>query len=751
MSHGATATALHNPRNRSHYLKNRLALSLAGLSLATILAGCEFIVQNVAPTPTLITAGSSQQRPMVAVGFGTLEEAIKVTGRVEAEERQDLFFRAAGRIKNIPVRQGDLVIQGQVLAELETGGLESQVADAEKAFETSELRVFSSEASLAQDRGGARNAVLKAENDVASREHALAASHANARSALLAAENDVASVQVALDNLLAGGSDQQVASAQSAVASANSPYVSSSTSLERLESSSSQTPAAVRAEVATRQAAVDSAAQDLANVQSRGAPATAEARADGERRLEKIEADLATARSAFYQSESDLNDVLNKPTPAERLEAENTFEKARLDHDAAVSGSGSGSDESKLKAEIVWQEAIRAYNDALVPATDAEIVAAQAAVTDARSALLAAEQALAQVMGFGTRDQAIDALAAGFQNEYSGELAAAESALTSAQTDLAEAWYELERVEAGLGTSEMQRARASASAAAANLANAQTSLANLLNPSEADIQSARNALQMGIIKRDNATITLAEFDAGESSHDFELVILRNTREDSRTTLAQYEAGESSKDFDLVILRNNLEQARIKLERLQEQTFENQVVAPFDGEVTFVRGRPGDQVAAYQEIIGLADPERLIIEAVISEVDQPSLSIGQLTEITMDAFPGVVFEGRVATLPRNIISSTGQSVRIPETIIDGDFIREGMAIGMLSRLKIVVQVKENVLKVPLTAVRTVNNRDFVETIIDGQRRSLPVTVGIQSDTEIEILDGLDRGQQIFSSP
>ena len=392
MSHGVTATALHNPRNRSHYLKNRLALSLAGLSLATILAGCEFIVQNVAPTPTLITAGSSQQRPMVAVGFGTLEEAIKVTGRVEAEERQDLFFRAAGRIKNIPVRQGDLVIQGQVLAELETGGLESQVADAEKAFETSELRVFSSEASLAQDRGGARNAVLKAENDVASREHALAASHANARSALLAAENDVASVQVALDNLLAGGSDQQVASAQSAVASANSSYVSSSTSLERLESSSSQTPAAVRAEVATRQAAVDSAAQDLANVQSRGAPATAEARADGERRLEKIEADLATARSAFYQSESDLNDVLNKPTPAERLEAENTFEKARLDHDAAVSGSGS--DESKLKAEIVWQEAIRAYNDALVPATDAEIVAAQAAVTDARSALLAAEQAL---------------------------------------------------------------------------------------------------------------------------------------------------------------------------------------------------------------------------------------------------------------------------------------------------------------------------------------------------------------------
>ena len=75
----------------------------------------------------------------------------------------------------------------------------------------------------------------------------------------------------------------------------------------------------------------------------------------------------------------------------------------------------------------------------------------------------------------------------------------------------------------------------------------------------------------------------------------------------------------------------------------------------------------------------------------------------------------------------------------------------MDLGMLVRLKIVVQIKDDVMKVPLTAVRTVNNRDFVETIVDGQRRSLPVTVGIRSDTEIEILDGLEAGQQIFASP
>ena len=719
------------------------------MTLGVTLAGCEFFVQTVAPTPTLLTAGASQQRPMVDVEFGILEEAIKVTGRVEAELRQDLFFRAPGRIRNVTARQGELVEEGQVLAELETGGLESQVADAEKNFETSELRVFSAEAALEQDRSSARTAVLVAENNVAAKEQARTSGRTNAESALLSAEDNVVAKQLALDNLLAGGSAEQVASAQSSVASAHSSYVSAATTQQLLDASSSQTPAAVQAQVASRQAAADAAAQSLASVQSRGTPTTAEAQAYGQRALEKLEADVSIARSAFYQAESDLVDVLNKPTASQRLDAENTFEKARLDHDLAVGGGGS--DQSKLKAEIVWQEAIRAYNDALMPATDAEVVAAQADVATTRSALLALEQDLDGVMGSGTRQQAIDVLAAGFSNEYAADLAAAEAALAAARADLAEAEYELAQVNAGFGTIEQQRVRAAAAAAGASLTRAQTTLDALVNPPQSDIDSAESALELAVIARENAIGTLAEYEAGESTQDLDLTILRSNLEAARDTLARYDAEESSKDFDLVILRNNLEKSRISLERLQEQTFENQVIAPFSGEITFVRGRPGDQVAAYQEIIGLANPTKLIIEAVVPEVDQPSLSVGQPVELTMDAFPGVIFEGRVAVLPRNIISTTGQTIKIPETIIDGDFDRAGMSLGMLARLKIVVQVKEGVLKVPLTAVRTVNNRDFVETIIDGQRRSLPVTIGIQSDTEIEILDGLEEGQQIFASP
>ena len=56
-----------------------------------------------------------------------------------------------------------------------------------------------------------------------------------------------------------------------------------------------------------------------------------------------------------------------------------------------------------------------------------------------------------------------------------------------------------------------------------------------------------------------------------------------------------------------------------------------------------------------------------------------------------------------------------------------------------------------MKVPLSALKDLNERTFVETIVNEQRRSLPVVIGIRSDSEVEILSGLKEGQMIFIAP
>ena len=110
-----------------------------------------------------------------------------------------------------------------------------------------------------------------------------------------------------------------------------------------------------------------------------------------------------------------------------------------------------------------------------------------------------------------------------------------------------------------------------------------------------------------------------------------------------------------------------------------------------------------------------------------------------------------FEGSVSEIPRTIVTQSGQTVRIPNAIVDVSFDQVGMQMGMLARVNITLQVKDDVLKIPVTAVRDMNERTFVETIVSEQRRSLPVTTGIRSDSEIEILSGLDEGQMIFAAP
>ncbi len=671
-------------------------LILIPIALATVaLSGCEFFVQTVAPTPTLVSAPPSQlQRPMVAVERGTLEEAVRMTGRVEANERSDLFFKAPGRIKVVNVRQGDEILAGEILAELETGGLESQLADAEKTLETAELRFKAADSGVAEEIQSAKEAVQIAEFDVIAKELALEKSKtgptesqfASARATLIAAEATVESRQADID-AMAADHPRNIASAQ----------------------------ATVEQRLIDLQAANDALRQLLED----GTPAESPLIDRSESAIVTLEAAIDTQQSVVYQVESDLNDLKNKPTPAQRLEADNAFEKAKLAHDAVMGGSGPL--ESKHQAQIVFREATRAYNDALAPASEAELRVAGNKVETEKARLLALQVQLRELLGEDERDMAVRRSANEARSAYDIRVEAAERSVRKAQLALQTAQINLEKV---LSTAAMDNAKISLESSRANVTRAQTALDELNEgPDSQNIEIAENQLTVSQARLESAVRRLESLESGESASAINLTILRNARD----------------------------QAQIRFDRLKEQQFENQIIAPFDGEITFVRGRPGDQIAAYQEIIGLANPSILVVEAVVPDVDQAKLAVGQIVDVTIDQFAGAVFVGKVEALPRTIVSSTGQAIRIPETKVIVDWTQPGVELGMLARLKIAVQVKENVLKIPRSAVRTVNQRQFVETVIGEQRRSLPVTTGINSDTEIEILDGLEEGMMVFSTP
>ncbi|MBM4435727.1 MAG: biotin/lipoyl-binding protein, partial [Actinobacteria bacterium] len=142
------------------------SVGLASLATAAVigLAACDALVQTIEPTPTLITQRESvRQRPMVPVVRGDLIEAIRTTARVEAEKRDHLFFKTDGRVQLIKVRQGDRVKAGDVLATLEPGRLEADIASAQEAVNTSQLRLDAARNKAVNEKAQAESKLANAE------------------------------------------------------------------------------------------------------------------------------------------------------------------------------------------------------------------------------------------------------------------------------------------------------------------------------------------------------------------------------------------------------------------------------------------------------------------------------------------------------------------------------------------------------------------------------------------------------------
>ncbi len=812
---------------RLRRIGSRIA-GLAALALAgTVLVACEAFIQTVEPTPTLITRTESvRQRPMVAVTRGQLIEAIRTTARVEAQNREELAFKTDGRVKAMHVAQGATVKEGDVLAELETGRLESDIESSQESLKNAELRLDAARTRARDERAAAQRAVANAElnledlriafdrlirrataeqlealgvnpadredrGDVDLRVTEAEAALVRARRAVTNAEGRLAEVKAEAAGVTSEA--QAAAQAQASLDGLQADLTVATESLRALESGTATTGAsptetarvqvdAALAAVASARSALVRAEQDVVNAQDALDSDAAEVRS-------QLRDDVHTARSAIVDKKAEvarlaetLHEVTFRPFPHIVEAAEQDLEKARLTRDEINSQSSRATAEAKQRAQLDFQAAQRAYNEAIRPASTQEIETARANHELALATLALLEVELAELLDGGTEADVVERLVQKRRVELEVQLASAIGSRDAVLRQIREAELRLqailgggtrseaiERIAEGMRieqSSSLTAARARVQAATSRLdqylrgqteAEAlarhadeiRTTSLTALPDAEAALEAAQADLRVAEVRLQEATGTpsLAQLRVALNNEQAALLDFEATIEN----FERFERGESATDFELQILENDVERSRIALDALLTQSEDNVIRAPFDGEIIFTRGRAGSQARAFNEVIGIADPSALIIEVRIPDEDQSKLSVGQSAEVALDAFPGVKFDGTVIGIPRSIVTNTGQTVRIPDALIDVDFERDGVRMGMLARVNITLQVKDDVLKIPVTSLRDLNERTFVETVVNEQRRSLPVVTGIRSDSEVEVLSGLDEGQMIFSAP
>lgn len=170
--------------------------------------------------------------------------------------------------------------------------------------------------------------------------------------------------------------------------------------------------------------------------------------------------------------------------------------------------------------------------------------------------------------------------------------------------------------------------------------------------------------------------------------------------------------------------------------------DSRLVAPFAGVITqSTVSAPGDRIGA-ADLISLVDPTSMYFEAEVDETDINKIKVGQLVELSFDAFASTT-SGKVNQIGFvSRLSDSGSNiypVRISVLVADLPEFR----IGFNGDARISIAQTQNTLKLPLEAVA-----DNEVTLVDGTKKT--VETGLVGETEIEIKSGLNEGDIVLPS-
>jgi Cu(I)/Ag(I) efflux system membrane fusion protein len=151
-------------------------------------------------------------------------------------------------------------------------------------------------------------------------------------------------------------------------------------------------------------------------------------------------------------------------------------------------------------------------------------------------------------------------------------------------------------------------------------------------------------------------------------------------------------------------------------------------------------KPGDNLFL------IADRRVLWVDVAVFERDAPAVRVGMRAAVRVDAVPGATFDGRLTFIQPQLDERTRTLTARLEVDNAGSALRPGMYATVE-----LATTGHRAVTVPVAAVLPTGTHNIV-FVNRGDGRFLPreVRVGQHGDSLIEILDGLQPGDEVVAS-
>ena len=296
----------------------------------------------------------------------------------------------------------------------------------------------------------------------------------------------------------------------------------------------------------------------------------------------------------------------------------------------------------------------------------------------------------------------------------------------------------------------------------------------------ADIKS----LVSGIVKKVNVskgdTVEAGDVIAEIDDTEYRLAYIK--------ALQNYETAKNSGSKLLI------QQREIELE-LAKRDLENcKLLSPIDGVVISIDVKQGDLVSTGKTIARIVNLEKLYVSASVDEVDYSRIALGQVATVSFDAIEGLTVGARVTYISSEAQTSQGivvvpieldllsvdvpqvrsrlsqagidpaqfqqrlQQLRtqgnlaqMPQRQLQSGSQNQSIRIipGLSCEVNIVTMSKENVLAIPINAVKFSSGKTYVTVKkSDGSTEEREISVGVRTNNFYEVVSGLQEGEVVL---
>lgn len=220
-------------------------------------------------------------------------------------------------------------------------------------------------------------------------------------------------------------------------------------------------------------------------------------------------------------------------------------------------------------------------------------------------------------------------------------------------------------------------------------------------------------------------------------------------QDAEAALEIVKSGPSALQNPLAALGPEM----VRLERARQNVENTRLVAMSDGVVTTLYHQAGEHANPGTPVIALTDVTVLEAEVNLDETDVVKIALGMQVVVTVDAFPGMEVNGEVIEIAPTAAVQSGV-VLYPVTVrLDPTELR--LRSGMTVNVTFPIEQRSDTLLVPFRAIETEGGQAYVTRVMASGREAerVAVTLGLITDTQVEILSGLEAGDvvTVYANP